>query len=125
MASEGSPARRGRQHGAFLVGLEDFPDFLAAYLKRILDPQWGNAELAKPFNERHPIIQWYHAFCLYQHETIKTSGVPATAEMNGVTACFLGMAYSLYLLGLTWSAKPTGPQVEKSRYVRVTTWRTH
>ena len=75
-----------------------FPDFLAAYVKRILDPEWGNAELAKPFDERHPIIQWYHAFCLYQHETIKTPGVPATAEMNGVTACFLGMAYSLYLL---------------------------
>jgi hypothetical protein len=46
-----------------------FPDFLAAYVKRILDPEWGNAELAKPFDERHPIIQWYHAFCLYQHET--------------------------------------------------------
>ena len=75
-----------------------FPDFLAAYLKQVLDPEWGNAELAKPFNERHPIIQWYHAFCLYQHETIKTPGVPVSAEMNGVTTCFLGMAYSLYLL---------------------------
>jgi SEC-C motif len=75
-----------------------FPDFLVDYLKRILDPKWGNAELAKPFNERHTILQWYHEFCLYQHKTIKKPGVPATAEMNGVTTCFLGLAYSLYLL---------------------------
>ena len=98
MAGGGSPAGGGRQHGAFFAGLEDLPDFLSDYLKRILDPQWGNTELAKPFDERHPILQWYYEFCLYQHETIKTPGVPATAEMNGVTACFLGMAYSLYLL---------------------------
>jgi hypothetical protein len=75
-----------------------FPDFLSEYLKRILDPKWGNAELAKPLDERHPILQWYDAFCRYQHETIKTPGEVSTAVMNGVTACYLGLAYSLYLL---------------------------
>ena len=26
-----------------------FPDFLGDYIKRVLDPGWGNAEIAKPF----------------------------------------------------------------------------
>ncbi|SDR29459.1 hypothetical protein SAMN05519103_01795 [Rhizobiales bacterium GAS113] len=75
-----------------------FPDFLADYIKRILDPAWGNAELAKPFSQRHPIVQWYDALCRYQQATIKTPGVPALATVNGVVACYLGLAYSLYLL---------------------------
>jgi SEC-C motif len=75
-----------------------FSDFLSEYLKQTLDPQWGNAELAKPLAERHPILKWYDAFCHYQRETIKTPGEVSTAVMNGVTACYLGLAYSLYLL---------------------------
>ncbi len=75
-----------------------FPDFLAYYIKTVLDPAWGNAELAKPFNQRHPIIQWYDAFCRYQQATIKTPGVPSVAPVTGVVACYLGLAYSLYLL---------------------------
>src|SRR5208283_3638077 len=27
------------------------PDFLCDYIKKIVDPAWGNAELAKPLNE--------------------------------------------------------------------------
>lgn len=75
-----------------------FPDFLADYIRGILDPAWGNAELAKPFAERHPIIQWHDAFCRYQQATIKTPGVATQSVVNGVVACYLGLAYSLYLL---------------------------
>ena len=75
-----------------------FPDFLVNYIGGVLDPAWGNAELAKPFAERHPIVQWYDAYCRYQQATIKTPGVPAQAMVTGVVACFLGLAYSLYLL---------------------------
>jgi hypothetical protein len=75
-----------------------FPDFLFDYIKRILDPTWGNSELAKPFVDRHPIIQWYEAFCRYQQGRLKTVGVPAQAVVTGVVACYLGLAYSLYLL---------------------------
>jgi len=75
-----------------------FPDFLADYIKQVLDPAWGNAELAKPFDERHPIIQWYDAYCRYQQATIKTPGEPALATVTGVVACYLGLAYSLYLV---------------------------
>ena len=75
-----------------------FPDFLADYIKRILDPMWGNDELAKPFAERHPIVQWYDALCRYQQMTIKRPGVPNVATVTGIVACYLGLAYSLYLL---------------------------
>jgi len=75
-----------------------FPDFLADYIKRVLDPAWGNAEIAKPFAERHPLMQWYDAFCRYQQTTIKTPGEVHEATVTGIVACYLGLAYGLYLL---------------------------
>jgi hypothetical protein len=74
------------------------PDFLGDYLKRVLEPDWGNAEIARPMAERHPIMQWYDAYCRYQQQTVKTPGKVAYAEVMGVVACYLGLAYSLYLL---------------------------
>jgi hypothetical protein len=67
-----------------------FPDFLADYIKMVLDPAWGNTELAKPFGVRHPIIQWYDSYCRYQQQTIKVPGVPSVAPITGVVACYLG-----------------------------------
>ena len=75
-----------------------FPDFLSDYIKQILDPKWGNAEITKPLRERHPILQWYDAFCRYQNETITTPGVVHSARVTGIVACYLGLAYNLYLL---------------------------
>lgn len=59
---------------------------------------WGNAEIAKPFAERHPLMQWYDAYCKYQQATIKTPGEVCNANVTGIVACYLGLAYSLYLL---------------------------
>jgi len=75
-----------------------FPDFLAAYMKQKLGAEWGNAEIAKPFLERHPLMRWYDAYCKYQQATIKTPGEVCTANVTGIVACYLGLAYSLYLL---------------------------
>lgn len=75
-----------------------FPDFLGDYIKQILGAEWGNAEIAKSFNERHPILQWYEVFCSYQKGSIKTPGEVHSAALNGIVACYLGLAYSLYLL---------------------------
>jgi len=75
-----------------------FPDFLCHYIKVKLTAEWGNAEIAKPLAERHPIMQWYDAFCRYQAATIPIPGEPAEAETTGVVACYLGLAYSLYLM---------------------------
>ena len=70
----------------------------ADYIKRKLDPAWGNLEIAKPLAERHPIMQWYEAYTRYQQATIKTPGEVAVANVTGIVACYLGLAYGLYLL---------------------------
>jgi len=77
---------------------ETFPDFLSAYLKTKLGPDWGNAELAKPFEQRHPILQWYHHYCEFQKKTAPNADGIRQAPGTGVVWCYLGLAYSLYLL---------------------------
>ena len=75
-----------------------FPDFLSYYVKKVLGSDWGNAEIAKPVAERHPILQWYEAYCRYQLQFVKAPGEIANAEATNVVACYLGLAHSLYLL---------------------------
>jgi len=75
-----------------------FPDFLADYLKQKLTSDWGNAEIGKRFEDRHPLMQWYDAYCRYQQEIIKKPGELHSARVTGIVACYLGLAYSLYLL---------------------------
>jgi hypothetical protein len=75
-----------------------FPDFLSDYMKQKLDPEWGNAEIVKPLEERHPILQWYDAYCRYQQQTITKPGELSAAKVTGIVASYLGLAYSLYLL---------------------------
>lgn len=75
-----------------------FPDFLADYIKRKVGSGWGNAEIAKLLADRHPLMQWYDAYCRYQEQTIKTPGEVHSTDITGVVACYLGVAYALYLL---------------------------
>jgi hypothetical protein len=75
-----------------------FPDFLSDYLKTLLGPEWGDAELAKPLEQRHPLMKWYDAYCRYQQSTMQRPGELTTAPITGIVACYLGLAYSLYLL---------------------------
>lgn len=75
-----------------------FFDFLSDYIRSVLGSDWGNAEIAKPLNERHPLMQWYDAVCHYQQRTIPESGKVHTAPMTGATAAYFDLAYSLYLL---------------------------
>ncbi len=75
-----------------------FPDFLSDYLKHLLTPAWGNAEIAKPLAERHQIMQWYDAYCRYQERSILKPGEVSAGQITGLVACYLGLAYSLYLL---------------------------
>ena len=75
-----------------------FPDFLSDYLKTIMGAEWGNSEIKKNFNDRHPILQWYEKYCKLQQKhnngSTKIKSLPAT----GAVFCYLGLAYSLYLL---------------------------
>jgi len=70
----------------------------------ILSGDWGNAELQKPFADRHPILQWYHEYCTFQRQGLGLTGEPGkldeikSAKMTGVVYCYIGLAYGLYLL---------------------------
>jgi hypothetical protein len=75
-----------------------FPDFLFDFIILKLGSDWGNAELKKPIENRHPIMQWYDNVCRYQRQNIKQPGQVSTMNMNGVMYCYLGLSYSLYLL---------------------------
>jgi hypothetical protein len=75
-----------------------FVDFLGVYIGKKLTPEWGNAELAKPLQERHTILQWYDAVCRLQKRSIKSPGEPSEIAVNGALACYYGLAYGLYLL---------------------------
>ena len=75
-----------------------FPDFLGDYLKLILGGQWGNAEIKKPFEKRHPILQWYDKYCKLQQEYLDGTGKVMVMPTRGVVYCYMGLAYSLYLL---------------------------
>lgn len=76
-----------------------FVDFLLYYIRHVLGAEWGNAELAKPASERHPVIQWF------QHSGRFMSATPANeaglkeAVPDGVTLAYLALAYDLYLVG--------------------------
>ncbi len=75
-----------------------FPDFLNDYIKKTIGEAWGGSEIAKPLAERHPLLQWYDAYCRYQKQTIPKPGEVSTAVVTGLVACYLGVAYALYLL---------------------------
>tara|TARA_R110002049_G_C9161538_1_gene561029 strand:- start:42 stop:1334 length:1293 start_codon:yes stop_codon:yes gene_type:complete len=75
-----------------------FADFLQDYIKKVLDPEWGNAEIAKALEERHPTMQWYDAYCHFQRKHGFGQGEVKSAPITGVVACYILLAYNLYLI---------------------------
>lgn len=75
-----------------------FPDFLMYFIKQKLNGEWGNAEIEKPFHERHPLMQWYHLLCEFQARQEKDENGHYNAPTNGLVKCYLGLAHNLYLL---------------------------
>ncbi len=75
-----------------------FHDFLFHYMKVLLGSDWGNAELKKPREERHPILNWYHDATVYMNAFIKERGKVHDAPAVGVASAYLGLAYDLYSL---------------------------
>ena len=76
-----------------------FHDFLIAYLKDTMGVDWGNAELRKPLDQRHPILRWYDKLCEQQRVIVAEPGVKvSTGKMTGAVASFMYLAYDLYAL---------------------------
>lgn len=75
-----------------------FHDFLPHYLAALLTSEWGNKEIKKPFEERHPILQWYHRLCDLQRQYILEQGKVHVGVMNGPVKAYMALAYDLYTL---------------------------
>ena len=76
-----------------------FNDFLFAYIKAVLTPQWGQAEQSKPEGEQHPLMHWLRRIAVAMRST-QAGLTPAkinTAPMTGASRAYLGLAYDLYL----------------------------
>jgi hypothetical protein len=74
------------------------PDFLADYIVRKLTGDWAKGELAKPFQERHVIMQWYEGMCRYQQKQQRGPDGLYAAFPNGSMRAYLLLAHDLYTL---------------------------
>jgi len=75
-----------------------FADFLSDYIKRVLDSEWGNTEIKKPFDERHPVMQWYERMCRLQAEHFSKPNTVYSTPMTGAISAYTRLAYNLYLI---------------------------
>jgi len=75
-----------------------FEDFLFDYIKTTIGSEWGNAEIAKPLEQRHPILRWYQKICEYQRALVKEPGKVHSGLTTGAVAAYLHLAYDLYAL---------------------------
>lgn len=75
-----------------------FPDFLANYIKQTLGAKWGNAEIAKPLSERHPLMQWYDKICRIQATNAKEPGALFSTPLTGAVSAYNRLSYNLYLI---------------------------
>ncbi len=77
---------------------KSFPDFLADYIKQLLGSEWGNAEIAKPLAERHPLMQWYDRTCHLQVAHAKEPDTLFAMPITGAVSAYNRLAYNLYLI---------------------------
>jgi hypothetical protein len=75
-----------------------FHDFLADYTKLAIGSDWGNMEIARPLEQRHPILIWYQRLCEHQRTFMKQPGKVQIAPMTGAAAAYLHLGYDLYAL---------------------------
>lgn len=75
-----------------------FPDFLMYYYKHVMGAEWGQAQLAKPRDQWHPLFAWYAMTCEYQQEVITTPGEAQSYPATGAACGVMWLTYGLYLL---------------------------
>ena len=75
-----------------------FHDFLGDYIKMAMGVEWGQAELAKSLDQRHPILVWHHFRAEQLNRGSKEPGKVHSMPMTGAIAAYLRLAYDLYAL---------------------------
>ncbi|MBM4305134.1 MAG: hypothetical protein FJ123_00210 [Deltaproteobacteria bacterium] len=75
-----------------------FHDFLGNYIASVFGKEWGEAELRKPLEGRHPVCVWYHHTCQLQQQEIKEPGKVHSVRGTGAAFAWLHLGYDLYCL---------------------------
>lgn len=77
-----------------------FHDFLITYVAAVFGQDWGDAELKKPFQDRHPLVKWYRKLREFQakHAGQQDTGKIHSATATGPVMAYLALAYDLYTL---------------------------
>lgn len=75
-----------------------FEDFLFDYIRIVFGREWGDAELRKIYDERHPILQWYELVCKQQQAHAGIPNEIYTMPMTGAAAAYNWLSYNLYLI---------------------------
>ncbi len=87
-----------RVHYANVDQWRFIPDFLMNYLPVTLGKEWGDAELKKPFQEQHPIVQWRTKTLEYMGKQKKEENGSYSAVASGFMAAFLSLAWDIYVV---------------------------
>jgi hypothetical protein len=75
-----------------------FADFLDDYFRHSFGSGWGQAELAKPLEQRHEAMRWYDHVCRRRAEGVAGPDGLFSIPKDGTIAAFLNLAYDLYVL---------------------------
>ena len=82
----------------YSIGWKTFEDFLGDYIKKTIGQDWGNKEIAKPLEQRHPILVWYDYYYRLQKKHIKSEGKVFSLPKTGAASAYLQLAYDLYTI---------------------------
>ncbi|MDR1160121.1 MAG: SEC-C domain-containing protein, partial [Syntrophomonadaceae bacterium] len=78
---------------------QTFHDFLFSYVLDLFGRDWLEKENSKPYEERHPFIEWYRLAVEDRNSASKnTNNKIFTLSPSGAGQAFLRLSYGLYLL---------------------------
>ena len=75
-----------------------FTDFLFQYPKAVTGSEWGEAELRKPYEARHPLVQWLNDMAKYRKNGRRVKDGLISSVPSGPMAAYLNLSYGLYTL---------------------------
>jgi hypothetical protein len=85
-------------HRRFSGRWKTFADFLMFYIKQQFEGEWGNNELAKVPEDRHPLLNLYQKVCAVQKQACVVEGELFASPITGAVSAYLGLAYDLYCI---------------------------
>jgi hypothetical protein len=73
-----------------------FPDFLLDYMAHVFGKEWGDAELKKPFADRHPVVQWRCKVIENIRKSLSGLNQVGSFTTNNLMIALNSFAYDLY-----------------------------